>query len=136
MISRLVLVIVIFGSTAFADDPKAQVLKCFSDYLAKFSSNEKNHDLSEIKKRCLTKEFLARWHKIVQSTEADPLLLAQDYEPSWKTNVDIELLGSSAAKLVLGTNSEKYCLIVGLKKVSSGILISSSKRCSGENPSK
>jgi hypothetical protein len=79
--------------------------------------------------RLLTPEFAANLDTITESTDGDPITLAQDYYPSWLTNITATILtqNSSAAqvRVSLGTGSELHVLDVTLMKMNGAWKIAS-----------
>jgi hypothetical protein len=129
-------------SNALADnfEDKGFVTDCIKEYVIQFgkigsTATEKaaiHEGTEKIKQKCIRSKFLKEWDKIGEETDADPLLNAQDYQESWKTQVRIENFGKkdSSAKLYLGQGSEEYCLRVTLKKSRPHWKIDSSRPCS------
>jgi hypothetical protein len=77
----------------------------------------KTNGSKEVKANCLSYGFASKWQKMIISTGADPLLLAQDDYDSWKTEAVITehdpKLGRM--KVILGKEGEEHCLIIGMK---------------------
>ncbi len=105
---------------------------CFASYIQSFVANIKNNNLSENvptgADSCFTETFIQQWPSITSSTESDPVLISQDYYPSWINNVSSSVITqsqSSATVLVnIGTGTEIEQLIASLEFTPQGWRIS------------
>lgn len=72
----------------------------------------------------LTPDFIANWSTIVENTDANPVLLAQDYANSWSTNVNTSVVSQTATTITvlvsLGISSELKKLTVELVRITDG----------------
>ncbi len=114
--------------------PEQFIKKCFKQYLDASSQSGRPKESDEIRKKCLSEDFLSRWDRIVSIDGAgmDGLLLAQDILQTWPTNIRIRNLDkkSKSAELVLGKGSEGHCLLVKYENKKSDIRIQSVDSCS------
>jgi hypothetical protein len=114
------------------------LVSCFKRWITNFAaipetpSERDSLDRSdeEIKDSCLTSNFRQNWNSIGDRTDADPFLIAQDYQESWKTNVTVRSLSHFNAVVILGTGREQRCLLVVLKEENSAMKIDSTSECS------
>jgi hypothetical protein len=110
------MIYLLFLSLLSADDSKF-LKKCFQDYVAAFSV-EPPEDIfatQKVRRRCLSRDFVGT------SADVDDVLLVQDYQESWKSNVEVKITSKNAADVILGTKDETHCLSVlhARKKISS-----------------
>ena len=77
----------------------------------------------------LTPEFTAHWQSIIASTDSDPALLAQDYQPSWSSHIASSIADqtqtTSSVRVSLGSASELHVLLVHLVWTNNQWLIAS-----------
>jgi hypothetical protein len=101
--------------------PDAFVTNFYTWYLTEFSSDiqfDSNPKFIGAITNWLTPSFAANLKAISDSTEQDPILLAQDYQNSWLQNITTTILSStpttSNVLLSLGTPAEFHQLVVHL----------------------
>jgi hypothetical protein len=74
--------------------------------------------------RWLTPEFIAAWDSIIEQTNANPILLAQDYASSWSTNITTSIGTETATTttiiVTLGVPREERKLIADLVRTNEG----------------
>lgn len=107
------------GSLAFAkptENVEGFLKSCYQNYVVAFASTAKDSDetSAKIREKCLSKEFRKFWFKIISKSNADGMLIAQEAQKSWKTNIEIKDLdkSKSSAKVILGKKSEQHCLVI------------------------
>ncbi len=80
-----------------------------------FTSSSRFQSESE---QWLTTDFASNWNNIVQSSESDPVLLTQDYQDSWASNVQVTPLSQTATStsflVALGTSEQLHQIRVTL----------------------
>ena len=76
----------------------------------------------------LTPEFVSNWQSIIDATDDDPVLLAQDTQRSWLTNITALAVSADAASstvdVSLGSGPDLHSLSVSLVRGSNGWRIS------------
>lgn len=103
-------------SLAFAkptENVETFLKSCYKDYVIAFASTKDSEKLgAKVRQNCLSKEFNQLWFKIISKADADAMLVAQDYQESWKSNIEVKDLNESksTAKVILGKNTEQHCL--------------------------
>jgi len=89
---------------------------CYQNYVIAFASTDKdsNETSAKIREKCLSKEFRKFWFKIISKSNADGMLMAENAQKSWKTNIEIKDLNESksTAKVILGEKAEQHCLVI------------------------
>lgn len=81
------------------DTPEHTISTCYTWYVEIYSHD--NVTIDDIMKRpeladCFTQSFLSTWEARRTSVEADPVLLTQDYQDSWKTSpASTRIIGQS-----------------------------------------
>jgi hypothetical protein len=100
--------------------------KCFKDYMGQLS-----HPNEKVKKRCLSIPFRAEWKALAEKKQADPLLLSEEPEKSWRKNIEVTDLNlkKGTAKVVLGTDDEEHCLKIKLSKNGDDFKIAGTRKC-------
>ena len=104
-----------------AETPDAYTSAFYTWYLqvlAKDQSYSSSPDFKTSIQKWLTPEFVANWNSIVENTDADPVLLSQDYQDSWLTNIRTAIVSQSATdstvEISLGTGTDQQLLSVHL----------------------
>ncbi len=89
---------------------------CYQNYVIAFASTAKDSEQTsaKIREKCLSKEFRRFWFKIISKSNADAMLIAQEAQKSWKTNIEIKDLDpeKNSAKVILGKKAEQHCLVI------------------------
>lgn len=93
--------------------PDTAAVGCYKTYIAYVGSpQEQNNSVeyTDFLNRCFTESYRAKWQEFIQSTESDPVLLAQDYAPTWETNQQATVVDNngtaSKVMVTLGSGSE------------------------------
>lgn len=122
-------------ANAAETNPELFLKSCFKDYIGAFSISGKG-GLSEskaVRQRCLSRDFNKSWDSIVSidGSNADGLLLAQDYLESWKSAQKVQNLNRKnlSAEIILGTGKELHCLSVIYEHENTTLKISTVKNC-------
>jgi|GEM_PF-3037193 len=100
---------------------------CYKAYLNAYINQTKYNNpvqFKQITDACFTPEFVANWQNIVDHTDSDPVLLAQDYDQSWLTSQNVQILSDGIALLTLGSGPKSEKLIVQYQTVPDGWRIS------------
>jgi hypothetical protein len=111
------MIYLLFFLSLFAADDSKFLKNCFQDYVVAFSV-EPPADIfatQDVRKRCLSKDFVGT------SSDVDDVLLVQDYQESWLTNITVKVTSKNSAEVILGSGDETHCLSVDYakKKISS-----------------
>lgn len=61
---------------------------------------------------CFTDRFIASWPAISESTGVDPVLLSQDFDPSWVSAITVEKVNADTVLVTLGGGESAQVLIV------------------------
>lgn len=108
--------------------PTTFVTSFYSWYLQS-TVNDPRFVLSDEYKTAIAKwlmpEFIANWNTIVENTNENPVLLAQDYADSWLTNIQASVTAQTATTTTvlvsLGIRSEIKTLNVELVNFTDGL---------------
>jgi hypothetical protein len=129
---------VCFASESADSSPKSFFTSCFKDYINGWSTSAANEHAKQlaIRERCLSKEFNAKWNKLVSADEldADAFLLSQDLLETWKSDISVKSLNkkSSEAVIILGSGKQEQCLTATYIKQNGSLKIASISKCSGK----
>jgi hypothetical protein len=101
--------------------PDVYATNFYKWYILQFKNDVDFNATPDLKKQLLTwvtPQFADQFENIIQSTGSDPVLLAQDYQDSWLTDVSSSVLsnsGTAATILVsLGSVNDLHQLVVNL----------------------
>lgn len=98
------------------------------NYIAKDNASTDSPQLNQYAASCFTQDFIQQWPSIAQNSDSDPVLLSQDFYPSWETDasaaITSQTTNSAVAIVNLGTGSQSIQLIATLQMTSDGWRIS------------
>jgi hypothetical protein len=133
---KLAIAIAIVPFVANAEaEPLYFLKRCYKDYVNAVAHSGKGSEklCADVRRRCLSKEFQAKWDGIVSvdGTGSDGLLLAQDYMESWKTAVSVRRHNKKdrSAEVLLGNRSEEKCLFVKYAQEGKSLRITAVSEC-------
>lgn len=96
-------------------------------YLQGLMSNQSFSNSNQFKSGItdwLTPDFITNWSTIIENTDMNPVLLAQDYANSWLTNINTSVVTQTATTTTvlvsLGTSSQIHNLTVDLMNIADG----------------
>lgn len=97
---------------------------CYQWYVQKFAVNSDVISSAQgdaMLSTCFSNRLLNSWSQIIEETNADPVLYAQDFYPSWissvRAQVVSELSQTASVIVTLGQGSEQHVLSVQLERV-------------------
>jgi hypothetical protein len=109
-----------------SSSPISQIVKdCYSWYINAYFVNSGSAASDQQATQCFTTNFITQWTTLAENTGGDPVVLAQDYQPSWLNNITVTVLNqmatSSSVLVSLGTDQELKQLIVQLTPDEKGL---------------
>jgi hypothetical protein len=105
---------------------------CFKNYIQTYVASHRSAStstkLNQYAASCFTQDFINQWPSIISSTDGDPVLLAQDYDSSWATDVAVTIASQSSTDATtivnLGTGTQTTQRITQLQMTPDGWRIS------------
>jgi hypothetical protein len=104
-----------------AETPDAYTTAFYTWYLQVLSNDQNFSSSPNFKSsisQWLTPEFVANWNSIVENTDQNPVLLSQDTQDSWASNIRTALVNQSTTdstvEVSLGTTPNQQILLVHL----------------------
>lgn len=133
----LAIVIYFFSCNVNAINLSAEntIKSCYRDYLKAYALPiaKGQSKMKKIRKRCLSENFLQQWNEIVsiEGSNADGLLLAQDYLDIWLTNISLKKMNPdvNSFQVLLGEGEQLRCLDVSYVVQGKTVKISAVKAC-------
>ncbi len=106
---------------------------CFKNYVIAVSGSGSASEAKAkaVRQRCLSADFKKKWEGLIQQSDADAFILAQDALDSWTTTQTIKNLDDKdrSADVLLGKGEEERCLSVTYLDEKSRLRISSVRNC-------
>lgn len=136
MKTLILFTLLVSASFSFAqksEKTESIIKSCITDYVTAFAKPVKESDkaMAKVRQKCLSKDFLKNWKKLVENSDADALLFAQDYQDSWITNVHIQNLdpATKTSKVILGKGQDEHCLQIKYTEANGQTKIAGSHLC-------
>jgi len=102
------------------DTPYRAAISCYTWYLEVYTRGATPQQIAARPEaaQCFTPSFISQWNVIITSTEADPVLLSQDYGTSWSSHISATTVGqsihSSDQQMTLGAGNDQATLVAHL----------------------
>jgi hypothetical protein len=114
-------------STSTGNDLTTFIQNCFTSYIQAYEANQQNSNPGQFDQdaqSCFTPDFIQQWPAIITKSEGDPILLSQDYESSWLSNVFVAIASqtqtSALAIVNIGSGSETEQVLAQLTNTAAG----------------
>jgi hypothetical protein len=105
-----------------------EFVSSFYEWYIKGLATNPHFGTSEELKSWLTTDFASKLSDIASSTNSDPLLLSQDFLPTWLSRIEAETKSQTAdearVQVSLGEGSELHTLLVTIRRDSGWRIVS------------